>query len=181
MAEYRAGVCIVDRTLDRHSVRATAELSARFPQTKVIVLVSDPQPQDLRAHIWAGAAGYVNRTIRMERLPHVVQDVLDGGVAIPRAMLASLVADFRDNAPRRRPIATPDLGGSLTGREWHVLDLLRRGCSTREIAGSLYISEVTVRTHVARLLKKLEAPDRASLLHVADRLLDSPLQLARAS
>jgi len=119
--------------------------------------------------------------MKMERIPHVVQAVLEGGVSIPRSMLASLVADFRDKAPRRRLIAAPDLEGSLTGREWNVLDLLRRGYSTREIAGSLYISDVTVRTHVAAILRKLEAPDRASLRHVADRLLHSPRRLSRAS
>jgi len=181
MANHHAEVCILDGSRDGHSVRATAELSARFPETKVIVLASDPQQQDLRAHIWAGAAGYVDRTMQMERIPHVVQAVLEGGASIPRGLLASLVADFRDSAPRRRPIAAPTLGGSLSGREWNVLDLLRRRRSTREIAASLYISDVTVRTHVAAILRKLEAPDRASLLQGADRLLDSPLRLSHAS
>jgi DNA-binding NarL/FixJ family response regulator len=181
VAERGAAVCILDRTLDGRSVRATAELSARLPMTKVIVLVSDPQPKDLRAHIWAGAAGYLNRTMKMERIPQVVHAVLEGNAAIPRGLMASLVADFRDSAPRRRPIAASDLGGCLTSREWHVLDLLRRGCTTRETADRLYLSEVTIRTHVASILRKLEVPDRAAAFRVAARLLDSPYALSQAS
>jgi len=185
VVERNAAVCILDRTLDRSSVQVTAMLAQRLPGTKVIVLASDPQPQDLRAHIWAGAAGYLDRTTTMGRLPYVIRSVLEGHAAIPRGLVPSLVADLRDSAPRRRTMVAADVGGSLTSREWHVLELLHRGRSTREIAGRLYISQVTVRTHVASILRKLEVPDRAAALRVAARLLDpqDPLlrRLSRAS
>jgi two-component system nitrate/nitrite response regulator NarL len=107
--------------------------------------------------------GYLPRTMNMKRLPQIASAVLLGGAAIPRGLMTFLVADFRDSSARRRPIAAPDLGGRLTSREWQILDLLRQEQSTREIAGRPYISEVTVRTHVASILRKLGLPDRAAL------------------
>ena len=113
---HAAAVCILDDRLDGGSVAATAELAARLPGTKVIALVSDPSPHDLRAHVRAGVAGYLPRTMSMERMPHIVDAVLRGSAAIPRRLLTLLVADFRDSAPRRRPVAESDLGGVLTSR-----------------------------------------------------------------
>jgi two-component system nitrate/nitrite response regulator NarL len=181
---HGAALCIVDDTLDGGTVAATAHLSARLPGTKVIALVSDPRPHDLRAHVRAGVAGYLPRTMNMKRLPQIASAVLLGSAAIPRALMTFLVADFRDSSARRRPIAAPDLGGRLTSREWQILDLLRQEQSTREIAGRLYISEVTVRTHVASILRKLGLPDRAALCLVAqgfDQADVGDRGLARAS
>jgi NarL family two-component system response regulator LiaR len=160
---HGAALCIVDDTIDGGTVAATADLSARLPGTKVIALVSDPRPHELRAHVRVGVAGYLPRTMNMERLPHIACAVLLGRAAIPRGLMTFLVDDFRDSSPRRRPVAAPDLGGQLTSREWQILELLRQEHSTREIAARLYISEVTVRTHVASILRKLELPDRAAL------------------
>jgi two-component system response regulator DegU len=98
--------------------------------------------------------------------------------------MAFLVADFRDSSARRRPVAAADLGGQLTSREWQILDLLQQERSTREIAARLYISEVTVRTHVASILRKLELPDRAALCLVEQGLHHADSRdrgLARAS
>jgi two-component system nitrate/nitrite response regulator NarL len=179
---HQAALCIVDDTVDGGTVAITADLSVCLPETKVIALVSDPRPHDLRAHVRVGVAGYLPRTMNMKRLPHIACAVLLGGAAVPRGLMTSLVADFRDNSARRRPIAAPDLGGRLTSREWQILELLRQEQSTREIAGRLYISEVTVRTHVASILRKLGLPDRAALCQV-DQGLDRADAggLARAS
>jgi DNA-binding NarL/FixJ family response regulator len=60
-------------------------------------------------------------------------------------------------------------GGDLTSREWEVLDFMRAGLSTRQIADRLFISEVTVRRHIGSVLKKLDVESRADAL----RLLES--------
>src|SRR5262249_18187796 len=124
---------------------------------------------------------YLPRTMNLERLPHVALAVLGGSAAFPRGLMSALVADFRDSAPRRRPVADTDLGGVLSGREWEIYDLLRQGLATREIAARLFISTVTVRTHVASILRKLELPDRAALGRAEQRLARADRSLARAS
>ena len=58
----------------------------------------------------------------------------------------------------------------LSAREWEILDLLREGLATRQIAERLFLSDVTVRSHVSSVLRKLDVPDRAA----AVRLLEQP-------
>jgi DNA-binding NarL/FixJ family response regulator len=89
-------------------------------------------------------------------------DTLNGGAAIPRRLVARVVAEFRDHGPRRRAIIT-ERGYDLTSREWEVLGLVRQGLSTSQIASRLFVSRATVRSHVAALLKKLGVPDREAL------------------
>ena len=54
----------------------------------------------------------------------------------------------------------------LTNREWQVLDLMRDGLTTREIASRLYIARVTVRTHISSILRKLHVPDREAAIRL---------------
>jgi len=63
---------------------------------------------------------------------------------------------------------TGERGVLLTSREWEILELLRAGLSTRAIAERLFLSQATVRSHVASILKKLHAPDRASAVRLLD-------------
>jgi len=59
---------------------------------------------------------------------------------------------------------------ALSAREWEILDLLREGLATRQIAERLFLSDVTVRSHIASVTRKLDVPDRAA----AVRLLEEP-------
>ena len=59
---------------------------------------------------------------------------------------------------------------SLSSREWEVLDLLREGASTGEIAERMFISSATVRSHIAAVLKKLRVPDREQAIKLMDEI-----------
>ena len=108
--------------------------------------------------------GYLPTTISPKRLPAVVRAVLLGELAIPRVLIPLLIDRLRERNARRHLMLPQRRGIDLTSREWEVLDLMREGLSTREIAARLLISEVTVRRHIGSVLKKLQVPSRGEAL-----------------
>ena len=91
-----------------------------------------------------------------------------GRARCPGSLVARLVSEFRDRSPRRRTIVSEADGAQLTSREWQVLELMRQGLTTAQIARRLVVSPATVRSHVASMLKKLRVPDRESALRLFD-------------
>jgi DNA-binding NarL/FixJ family response regulator len=152
-------VCLLDIRMPGNGIAAAWEIAARVPDARIVMLTVSESDTDLFRALRAGAAGYLTKDLDPERLPHILLDVLDGEAAIPRAMVARVVAEFRDRGPRRRPPAD-GLAYPLTSREWEVLDLLRRRSTTGEIASRLSISKATARSHIASVVHKLGATDR---------------------
>lgn len=101
------------------------------------------------------------------RLGRALQGVLRGEAALPRALTARLIEEFRARA--RQPSLVRRSEKDLTSREWDVLDCLRDGLSTRRIAKQLFISETTVRRHVGSILRKLGVSSREDAVQVAAR------------
>lgn len=166
----RPDLVLLDIHMPGGGVRATWEISARIPNAKIVMLTVSRDDRDLFAALQAGASGYLLKEMDPARLPHALADVLEGRAALPRALVARLIDQFRDRAPRRRAVVGGDLGDArLTSREWQVLDLMRQELPTSEIARRLVLSPVTVRTHVNSILKKFRAPDRETLLRELDR------------
>jgi DNA-binding NarL/FixJ family response regulator len=163
-------VCLVDVDIGGGGLRAAAEVAGRAPAVRLVLLAEDADDDDeaFLDAIRVGAAGYVPRRIAPERLPNVVRAVLDGEPAIPRALVGVLISHYRAR-PARRQFPSRGRGVDLTSREWEVLDFMRAGLGTREIADRLFISEVTVRRHIGSVLKKLQVDSRADAL----RLLES--------
>jgi DNA-binding NarL/FixJ family response regulator len=159
-------LCILDVRMPGQGVAAAWEIGARLPDTKVVMLTVSADDLDLFAALRAGAAGYLLKGTDPARLPHALQDVLEGRAAMPRALVARLMDEFRDLGARRRSIVTSTGAPQLTSREWQVLDLLRQKLTTAEIARRLVVSQATVRTHVASILRKLEVPDRESAVRL---------------
>jgi DNA-binding NarL/FixJ family response regulator len=160
----RPDVCLLDVRMPGGGVTAAWEITARLPETKVVMLAVSPSDAHLFASLHAGASGYLPKDIDPARLPLVLQGVLNGEAALPRTLVARLLEEFRDRAPRRRVVVAPKGGSQLTSREWQVLELLREGLSTAEIAERLAVAPVTVRSHVAAIRRKLRAPDRAAAI-----------------
>jgi DNA-binding NarL/FixJ family response regulator len=155
-------LCLIDIRMPGSGIAATREITTRLPDTKVVMITVSLDDDDLLNALRAGAVGYLLKDIDPARLPHALNDALEGGAPIPRRLVARLVAEFRDHGPRRRPVIS-EAGYDLTSREWQVLDLLRQGRTTAQIAERLFVSHATVRSHVAAVLRKLHLPDRESL------------------
>ena len=165
-ARERPDLCVLDIRMPGSGIAAAWEITARLPTTKVVMLTVSRDDDDLLAALRAGASGYLLKDTDPNRLPHALEDVLAGEAAIPRTLVAKLVREFRDRGPRRRAVLA---GEPLTSREWEVLELLRDALSTAEIAERLVLTQATVRSHVAAILRKLRVPDRAALVKLFER------------
>jgi DNA-binding NarL/FixJ family response regulator len=158
-------VCVLDvRMPAGGGVAAAWEISARLPQTKIVMLTVSRDDADLFASLRAGASGYLLKDMDPELLPDALGDVLNGDAALPPDLVARVIDEFRDRGPRRREVLAREGYETLTSREWQVLDLLRQGLTTAAIARKLVLSPVTVRSHVNSILHKVRAPSREALL-----------------
>ena len=91
-------------------------------------------------------------------------------------LVARVLAELRDQSARRRLPMVGQRPVTLTNREWQVLDLMRDGLTTKEMASMLFIESVTVRTHISSILRKLDVADRDAAI----RLVGAPKQDAAA-
>jgi DNA-binding NarL/FixJ family response regulator len=164
----RPDLCVLDVRMPGGGVAAVWEITARLRQTRVVMLTVSADDNDLFAALRAGAAGYLLKDTEPGQLADALGDVVEGRAAIPGALVARLVEEFRDRGPRRRSPLLRDDEAKLTSREWQVLDLLRQGLTTAAIARRLVVSQATVRTHVAAILRKLDVPDRAAAVSFFD-------------
>jgi len=165
----RPDVCLLDVNMPGTGVGAAWEISSRLPQAKIVMLTVSRDDQHLFAALRAGAVSYLLKDMDPARLPHALSDAVEGRAALPRELTARLVDEFRDRGPRRRRAMADGGYAALTSREWQVLDLLRQELPTAEIARRLTLSPVTVRTHVASILRKVRAPNREALLDDAEQ------------
>ena len=163
-ARLEPDVCLVDLDLAGGGIRGAAEICVRGPSPAVVLLADRVGEEDFLNAMRIGAMGYVPTSISPARLPAVVHAVLLGELAVPRALVAILIRRLRERGARRHLMLPHRRGVDLTSREWEVLDLMRDGLSTREIAARLLISEVTVRRHIGSVLKKLQVRSRDDAL-----------------
>ena len=156
----RPDVCLLDAALPGGGVAAAAAITSELPDTSVVMLGNLPSTADLLAAVEAGASGYLTRDIDPDRLAVTLRGVRAGEAALSRILVGKLMDELR----RRR---LPQLHG-LTNRELEVLELLSEGLRTREIADRLFVARVTVRTHIASILRKLGVPDREAAVRLLD-------------
>ena len=160
----RPDVCLLDVRMPGDGIAAAGRISRAHPEVAVVMLTVSREDGDLFAALRAGAAGYLLKDTDPTRLPHALRGVLSGEAALPRDLVARVIGEFRERAGRRLPVA--DRGVELTGREWEVLELLREGLTTAQVAERLFVSQVTVRSHVAAVVRKLRVPDREAALRL---------------
>jgi DNA-binding NarL/FixJ family response regulator len=162
-------ICLLDIHMPGSGIAAAAAITEALPDVAVVMLTVSDDDADLFDALQAGAAGYLLKNTNPARLPSALRGLMNGEAVLPRPLVAKLIAEFRDRSARRRlPIFGPR-GVTLTSREWQVFELLREGVSTKEIAARLFISQATVRTHVAAILRKLHAPTRQAAVKLLER------------
>jgi len=165
----RPDVCLLDIHMPGDGIRAAETISRELPETAVVMLTVSRADEDLFDALRAGASGYLLKDIDPARLPHALRGVLDGEAALPRRLVTLLIEEFRERRRRRRIPLVGRRSVELTDREWEVLDLMRDGLPTDEIAARLFISPVTVRTHVSAILRKLHVATREDALKLLER------------
>lgn len=161
-------LCLLDVRMPGNGISAAAEIARRCPDTVIVMLTVTEDEDDVLNALRAGAQGYLLKDTPARRLPEVLRAVIEGEAALPRRLVARLIAEFRTKRPRRGSSGYRALGVELTTREWDILELLRRGKPTNAIAAELGVAPVTVRSHVSALLRKLQVETREDLLRLFD-------------
>lgn len=134
--------------------------------TRVIILTTFDLDEYVHEALRAGASGFLLKDTMPGELIHAVRVVAGGDALIAPRITRRLIEEF---ARRREPgtAVRPEVLDQLTDREREVLAEIARGRSNAEIATDLFVSHATVKTHVSRLLMKLDARDRAQLVMIA--------------
>jgi NarL family two-component system response regulator LiaR len=135
-------------------LEATRRITACQPDTRVLVLTSFAGDDKVFPAIKAGALGYLLKDAGPEELVQAIRQVFQGESSLHPSIARKLLRELSDHSGRS------SAAGDLTERETEVLQLVAAGHSNRDIAGRLSISEATVRTHVSRILTKLDLCSR---------------------
>jgi DNA-binding NarL/FixJ family response regulator len=144
-------------------IAATRRLlgDARATGTRVLVLTTFHLDDYVYGALRAGASGFLLKDASPEQLLTAVRTLAAGEALLSPVVTTRLIADFVRQPPPHAPSTRPAV---LTEREREVLRLVARGLSNAELAEHLCLSHATVKTHVSRVLGKLELHDRAQLV-----------------
>lgn len=145
-------------------VTAIGRLAKTAPSARCLVLTTFDVDDYVIGALRAGAAGFLLKTTPPRELIRAVKDCAAGGSALGPTVVRRLVATYVGAAP----VEVAELD-SLTGRELEVLRVMARGLSNAEIGAELYLTENTVRTHVAHILSKLGVRNRVQAVILAHR------------
>jgi len=145
-------------------VEATRRIKAQMPETKIVMLTMHADRSVLADAIKAGASGYLVKDCSTDEIAIAIEAVAAGETALSPGLAASMLTDINNE------IHKADQPKLLTKREEEVLQLIANGCSTPEVAEQLYISQKTVKNHLASIYQKLKARDRTQAVIQAVRL-----------
>jgi len=163
-ANARPDVVLMDvRMPELDGIEATRAVTAVDDPPRVLVLTTFDLDDVVYEALRAGASAFLLKDAPEERLTTAIRVVAEGGSLFAPSVTRRLIEEFS-----RRPVTgpTPDVRG-LTEREREVLAQVAKGLSNAEIASALFVSENTVKTHVARVLMKLGLRDRVQAVVLA--------------
>ncbi len=146
------------------ATRALAGPEARDP-IKVIILTTFDLDEYVVDALRAGASGFLLKDAPPEELVHAIEVVANGDALLAPSVTRRLLERFAADRPASH--ARPDGLDDLTERETEVLLLVARGLANAEIAEQLVLGETTVKTHVSRILSKLDLRDRVQIVVLA--------------
>ncbi len=156
-AELRPDVVLMDVQMPvLDGVRATEQIVAAG-HGRVVVLTTFDRDDYLFDALRAGASGFLLKNADPDDLVDAVRKVAEGHALLAPEVTTRVISRF---AGGQSVAYRPDLLAALTDREREVLELVAAGLSNSEIAGRLFLGEATVKTHVSRVLTKLDLRDR---------------------
>ncbi|TDQ00934.1 response regulator transcription factor [Labedaea rhizosphaerae] len=161
LAANEVDVVVMDlRMKNVDGIEATHRLRRESDRPPVLALTTFDDDELLSGALRAGAAGFVLKDSPAEDLIRAVRTVAAGDSWLDPTVTARVLATYRQAAPAK-PATTPEL---LTARELDVLRAIGQGLTNAEIAASLVISELTVKSHIGRIFAKLDLRDRAAAI-----------------
>ncbi len=146
-----------------NGIEATRRILAADRSARVLVLTTFDLDEYVYEALRVGASGFVLKDDPPDQLIAAVRTVAAGEALLSPTVTRRVIAQFT----RVRRQAPPEAVGTLTTREREVFRLIARGLSNAEIGRELFISDTTVKTHITRLLQKLDLRDRAQAIVLA--------------
>jgi DNA-binding NarL/FixJ family response regulator len=140
-------------------VAATRQLTAEYPEMKVLVLTTFDLDEYVIAALRGGASGFLLKDVQPDDLVEAIRIVARGDALLAPSVTRRLLDAFADELTRFSYEPNPALD-ALTDAETRILALVGRGLSNEEIAKELFVSDSTVRTHIRHILSKLSLRDR---------------------
>lgn len=155
----RPDVVLMDVRMPRtDGIAATAAITAALPETRVLILTTFDLDEYAFAGLRAGASGFMLKDSKAEHLVDAVRAVAAGEAVMSPRITRRMLDLFGSRIPAEE--TGPDPTAALSSREREVLLAIARGRSNPEIAAELFVSEATVKSHVGRVLAKLDLRDR---------------------
>ena len=151
---------------DMDGVEATRRILQADPDKRIVMLTMHADKDLIEAAIKAGAVGYLTKDCSTDEVIEAVRMAANGETALSPQLAKTMLSEVRkidDKAAR-------DEDRLVTKREEEVLQLIADGCSTPEVAQKLYISQKTVKNHLASIYEKLNARDRTQAVLLAVRM-----------
>lgn len=139
------------RMPEMDGVTAIGKIKARHPDVQILVLTTYDSDSDILPAIESGATGYLLKDAPREELFQAIRAAAQGKPLLTSAIAARLMERMRSPAVE-----------ALSSREIEVLNLVAKGASNKEIAGQLFITEATVKSHLLRIFGKLGVADRTA-------------------
>jgi len=152
-------VVIMDvRMPEMGGIEACRAIRSAHPEIKVIMLTSYSDDEAVFASVMAGASGYVLKRIGSAQLVEGIRAVAKGGSLLDPTVTGRVLERLRGGDSDDG--VGSELVEQLTEQEQRILDLIAQGCTNRDIANQLYLSEKTVRNYVSNILGKLQVANR---------------------
>jgi len=158
--QFAPDIVLMDLVMPRlDGIEATRQIKALCLGTKIIALTSFTEDDKVFPAIQAGASSYLLKDVSPDVLIEAIRAVYRGEARLHPDIARKLMEQVAQNGGTRREVE----GDVLTAREVEVIRLVAQGCSNQEIAKQLVISGKTVKTHVSKILGKLNLDDRTKL------------------
>ena len=141
----------------KSGIEACEQITSQLPDTKVIILTSYAEDENLFAAIRAGAVGYVLKQVGSDDLIRAIEAAARGEASLDSALTQQVFDQVRESMRLQETSAF----AGLTEQELNILSLVADGMTNRAIAKKLFLAEGTVRNHVSNILGKLHVSNRA--------------------
>ncbi|SEM14443.1 response regulator [Streptacidiphilus jiangxiensis] len=167
-AEVKPDVAVLDiRMPGMDGIEAAHRIVESPDAPRVLMLTTFDDDDYVYGALRAGASGFLVKDMALEEILGAIRVVAAGDALIAPSVTRRLIAEFANRPDRGAPSGSARPLAGITEREVEVLTLVGRGLSNSEIAETLVISVATAKSHVARLLTKLDARDRVQLVILA--------------
>jgi DNA-binding NarL/FixJ family response regulator len=162
IAASRCEIVLTDCFTSDRDTSLVSELFQHLPQIKVVLFGMDEDPEVFLKFAYLGVSGFVLKDASAAEIISAVRGVAQGEAACPPKLCMTLIQHLSREHQERAKVSSEQGSAKrlLTYRQLELMDLVARGMSNKEIAANLNLSEFTVKNHMRRIMKQVDAEDR---------------------